>query len=148
MNEIALWRQQEMERLRRDMDLLFTRFRRSFGVPQPLFGGADTPVVRVSEGEKTVTASVDLPGIDPGDIEIDLTDDRLTLKGESKQKEVTEDESIRRTTERMTAFSQSIALPCRIIPEEVRASFKGGRLEIVLPKCERKMIRGIRIEVE
>ena len=148
MSEITLWREQEMDKLRRDMDLLFNRFRRSFGVPRSLLEPTEAFGVSVSEGESTVTVKVDLPEISPADIEISVTDDTLTLKGKTKADKIEEGDAYRRVEKSIRSFSRNIALPCRITPEEVKASFKDGNLEIVLPKCKTKEIRGISIEVK
>ena len=148
MNEITAWRKREMERMRRDMDLLFRRFRHSFGVPRSLWESAEAFGVSVSEGENTVTVKADLPGVNPDDIEIRVSDDTLTLKGEAKEQKVEKGENFRHIAKRSSTFSQSIALPCRITPEDVKVSFKDGQLEIILPKCKPREIRSIRIETK
>ena len=116
-------------------------------MPQSLFEIAESFSVDVSESENSITVQVELPGIDPQDIDISVSDDTLTLKGETRENRIEEGETFRRMGKSIRSFSRSIELPCRITPEDAKASFKNGTLEIVLPKCKSKEIRGISIEV-
>ena len=52
MSELILWKKQELDKLRKDMDLLFRRFRRGFGVPRTLLEAADSFATGLSETEK------------------------------------------------------------------------------------------------
>ena len=148
MSELIVWRKQEIDRLRRDMDHLFKRFRRDFGVPRFLVETAESFSLDLSETADTVTLRAELPGMKPEDMHVSVTDDSLTLRGEIREDTVDKGENYERVAKRSQSFSRTIALPCRIKTAEVKATFKDGVLEIVLPKCSPAEARGVEIEIE
>jgi len=145
MSELTLWKKQELDKLRKDMDLLFRRFRRGFGVPRTLLEAAESFSTEFSETEEMLVLSTDLPGIKPEDIDISVTEDTLNLKAEARQDSVDTDENLQRIEKRTRSFSRSISLPCRIIAEEVKATYKDEILKIELPKCKPKKARGVAV---
>jgi len=146
MSELILWKKQELDKLRKDMDLLFRRFRRGFGIPRTLLEAAESFSTEFSESENMLVLSTILPGIKPEDIEISVTDDTLSLKAETKEDSVATDENFQRIEKRSRSFSRSISLPCRIIAEEVKATYKDQILKIELPKCKPKKARGVLVD--
>jgi HSP20 family protein len=148
MSELIVWRKQEIDRLRRDMDHLFKRFRREFGVPLFLVETAESFSLDLSETQNTVTLRVELPGMKPEDMRVSVTDDSLTLRGEIRENTVDKGENYERSAKRSQSFSRTIALPCRIKTAEVKAAYKDGILEIVLPKCAPAEARGVNIEIK
>jgi HSP20 family protein len=148
MSELIVWRKQEMDRLRRDMDHLFKRFRRDFGVPRFLVETAEFISLDLAETERMITLRAEMPGIKPEDMQISVTDDSLTIRGEKREDTLEKGENYERTTRKSQSFSKTITLPCRIEPEAVKASYKDGILEVVLPKCDPAEARGIRIEIK
>ena len=148
MSELTLWKKQELDKLRKDLDLLFRRFRRGFGVPRTLLEAAESFSTEFSETEEMLVLSTDLPGIKPEDIEISVTEDTLNLKAETREDSVDTEENFQRIEKRSRSFSRSISLPCRIIAEEVKASFKDNILRIELPKCKPKKARGVIVDMK
>jgi HSP20 family protein len=148
MSELSLWRKQEFDRMRQEMDLLFKRFRREFGVSRSLLESAEAFPMNLSATENTVTLRVELPGVKPEDIEISVTDEALTLKAHTRDDTVEKDAISERITKRSQSFSRTISLPCRIVTEDVKASFKDGILKVVLPKCKPSQARGVNIELK
>jgi HSP20 family protein len=146
MSELTLWKKQELDKLRKDMDLLFRRFRRGFGVPRSLLEAVESFSTGLTESEDTLVLSTDLPGIKPEDIEISVTEDTLNLKAETKEDSVDQDNNFQRIEKSSRSFSRSISLPCRIIAEEVRATYKDNILRIELPKCKPKKARGVLVD--
>ena len=138
MSELTLWKKQELDKLRKDMDLLFRRFRRGFGVPRRLLEAAESFSTEFSETEDMLVLSTDLPGIKPEDIEISVTEDTLNLKAETREDTVDTEENFQRIEKRSRSLSRSISLPCRIIAEEVKATYKDEILKIELPKSKPK----------
>jgi HSP20 family protein len=90
---------------------------------------------------------VQLPDIKPADIEISVTDDTLTLKAKTGQDTIETGEGYRRVEKRSQTFSRTVSLPCRVLTEDVKATFKNGVLQIVLPKCKPKQARGVKIDI-
>jgi HSP20 family protein len=146
MSELTLWKKQELDKLRKDMDLLFRRFRRGFGVPRTLLEAVESFSTGLTESEDMLVLSTDLPGIKPEDIEISVTEDTLNLKAETKEDSVDQDNNVQRIEKSSRSFSRSISLPCRIIAEEVKATYKDNILRIELPKCKPKKARGVVVD--
>jgi HSP20 family protein len=148
MTELSLWRKQEFDRMRQEMDLLFRRFRWEFGVPRSLLESAEAYPISMSKTENTVTLRAELPGIKPEDIEISVTDEALTLKAQTRNDTVEKDEVSERITKRSKSISRTMPLPCRIVTDDVKATFKDGILEVVLPRCKPPQARGVSIELK
>ena len=89
----------------------------------------------------------EVPGIDPDDINISLTGDTLTIKGEKKQ-EGEGEESYRLTERNYGTFTRSVRIPGEVQSDKISATYNNGILKIVLPKSERKKKREIKIEVK
>ena len=148
MSELIVWRKQEIDRLRRDIDHLFKRFRREFGVPRFLVETTEFFLLDLSETERTIILRAEMTGIEPEDMHVSVTDDSLTIRGEKHEDTLERGGNFERTTRKSQSFSKTIALPCRIKPEEVKASFKDGMLEIILPKCAPAEPLGVKIEIK
>lgn len=148
MSELTLWKKQELDKLRKDLDLLFRRFRRGFGVPRSLLEAVESFSTEFSETEEMLFLSTDLPGIKPEDIEISVTEDTLNLKAEMREDSIDAEENFQRIEKRSRSFSRSISLPCRIIAEEVKATYKDEILKIELPKCKPKKARGVIVDMK
>ena len=148
MSELTLWKKQELDKLRKDLDLLFRRFRRGFGVPRTLLETAELFSTEFSETEEMLVLSTDLAGINPEDIEISVTEDTLNLKAETKEDVVETESNFQRIEKRSRSFSRSISLPCRIIAEEVKATYKDEILKIELPKCKPKKACGVIVDMQ
>ena len=148
MSELTLWKKQELDKLRKDMDLLFRRFRRGFGLPRTLFEAVESLSTGLTESEDMLVLSTDLPGINPEDIEISVTEDTLNLKAETREESVDQDKNFQSIEKSSRSFSRSISLPCRIIAEEVKATYKDNTLRIELPKCKPKKVRGVIVDMK
>jgi HSP20 family protein len=147
MGELTVWKQQEIDKLRRDMDQLFRRFRKELGIPRYLIEVAESFSVGLSETENTLTVKAELPGIKPEDIKISVTEDTLTLKGETGEEVIESAEGYRRIERRSRTFSRTVSLPCRVLTEDVKATLKNDILQIVLPKCKPKEARSVKIDL-
>jgi HSP20 family protein len=104
----------------------FRRFERMFG--------ASVPAVDLIEGEKDYRLAAELPGMDENDIEVALTEDVLTIKGEKKQETEEKEQDYYFSERRFGAFERSFRLPDDVDAEKIEASFKKGVLSLVLPK--------------
>ena len=148
MSELTSWKKQELDKLRKDLDLLFRRFRRGFGVPRTLLEAAESFSTELSETEDMLVLTTDLPGIKPEDIQISVTEDTLNLKAEARDDTIDRDEDLQRVEKRYRSFSRSISLPCRIVAEDVKATYKDNTLKIELPKCKPKKARGVTVNLK
>lgn len=131
--------------LRRQMNRLFDDFftgppwrRFPMMVPAPTLAVVMTPQIEVSETDKELRVTAELPGIDPGKIEVNLRDDVLTIRGEKEQQKRDEEkERDYHLSERSYGnFARYLRLPFRADPDKIQASFKDGVLTIIIPKPE------------
>lgn len=132
-----------LERMESDLDRWTRGLFPSFELAEEM---AWTPLVDLvdTDGEYAVTA--ELPGVKPEDVEVDVEDNVLTIKGEKKE-ERKEETKTRRIYEReYGSFERSFTLPRSVDPDQVRAEFKSGVLTVHLPKREEAMGRKIEIE--
>jgi HSP20 family protein len=110
--------------------------------------GIRMPSVDVYEEKDTVVIKAELPGMRKEDIEVNLTGDTLTIKGEKKEdKEVKEDDYYRRERS-YGSFLRTMALPCEVKSEQIKANFKDGVLEIRLPKTEEARKKSIAVKID
>ncbi|HLG18445.1 MAG TPA: Hsp20/alpha crystallin family protein [Bdellovibrionota bacterium] len=97
---------------------------------------AYTPKIDVKDTEKDIQVLAELPGVDEKDIEISLTNETLTIKGEKKS-EVEEKRKDYYWAERAYgSFYRSIPLPCEVKADKAEAVFKKGVLSVLLPKTD------------
>ncbi|MFP4039474.1 MAG: Hsp20/alpha crystallin family protein [Desulfosudaceae bacterium] len=94
------------------------------------------PAIDMAETEKEYTIKAELPGMKKDDIDISLTDDFLTVRGEKKYENKDEKESYYYRESGYGSFSRSLKLPEDASPEEVDATYSNGVLKVVVPKKE------------
>jgi HSP20 family protein len=148
MPGLIIWKNQEINKLRRDMDRLFTRLWDDFGMPHFPRAVRDVPFVDLSETEDDLILKAEVPGINPEDLDISITDDILTIKGEMKQELVKENENYHRMERRYESFSRTLQLPCRVMIEDVKATYKEGIVTIIMPKCSPEISQKVRIKIK
>lgn len=121
--------------LQHGIDQLFDDFlgeSMNFGLQS--FEGTFSPTVDVSETDKEIKISAELPGLDEKDIEVSLSNDVLTISGEKKSEHEDKGENYHRIERSYGSFQRSIALPGEVDADQVDAKFKNGVLQITLPK--------------
>jgi|WetSurSiteA1Bulk_404760.scaffolds.fasta_scaffold55235_2 HSP20 family protein len=124
--------------LRSEMDKVFDNFFRGFEVePFGKVPGVFQPKVNVTDGEKEITVSVEIPGMDEKDIELSLTKDALTIKGEKKEEKEEKGKNYHRMECSYGSFNRTLPLPVEINADKAEAAYKKGVLTIVLPKTEK-----------
>lgn len=139
-----------MSRLRSEMDQLFDRFMRD-----PLgFPWDDTsatalawgPQLDLSETDKELTIKAELPGVDAKDVEINVTGNVLTIRGEKRQEHEEKKRDYHYVERQYGSFHRSVPLPTYVNAEKVDANYRNGVLTITLEK--RPEARAKRIEVK
>lgn len=143
--------EREMERMFEDFPFPFPRWPRfrgleAFRFPREL--GIQMPSVDVYDEKDQVVVKAELPGLGKDDIEVNLTDSVLTIKGEKKREEEVKKANYYRSEREYGFFQRSIDLPSEVKSDEVKASFKDGVLEIRLPKTEEAKKKAVRVQVE
>jgi len=136
MNTLMRWNPfQEMMNWRSEVDRLFEE---SFGLPQTRWQGATNwgLALDVRENQDAFIVTAAVPGVNPDDLDITLTDNVLTIKGEVKADEVSENEQYHLHERRYGSFSRSLSLPVPVVAEEIEASYENGILTLTIPKAE------------
>jgi len=104
------------------------------------------PSVDLIERDEEVMLRAEVPGVDKKDIDVSVTGNSVTIKGETKREEKEEKGEYYRSEISRAAFSRTLALPAQVDPDRANASFKDGVLEITLPKVEKAKRRTIKPE--
>lgn len=103
------------------------------------------PSVDVVEKEKIYLVKVNLPGVDPKDVDIQAEDGMLTIRGERRE-EKSEDKNGQRLTEsNYGSFFRSFSLPSGVGIDDIKANSKNGVIEIEIPKGKNAMPKKIQI---
>lgn len=128
----------------RNLSFLQDRINRMFWEAFPEPRGEDDevslgtwyPAVDIHETDTAIILEAELPGLKKEDIDIEIRENILTLKGERKDNKEIKEQNYYRQERRSGKFSRSITLPAVIDPEKVAASYKAGVLEVKIPKPE------------
>ena len=148
MSELVSWKDQEIRRLRKDMDRLFSRFRNGFGAPTLPGTALEGLYIDLLEREDTLTVRVEIPGINPEDVKISVTNDLLTISGEKSEERKDESRYYYRVERRFGSFSRSIRLPSKVEIDKTEATYKKGVLSIVMPKAKTEKKNKVSIQVK
>ncbi|MDA8346621.1 MAG: Hsp20/alpha crystallin family protein [Thermaerobacter sp.] len=93
----------------------------------------DMPTVEVADEGDALLVRVEIPGVDPDDIDVEVTQQQVTVRGEIRQSSGSESQGIYHSERRYGRFHRSVPLPVAIDPESAQASYRNGLLEIRLP---------------
>ncbi len=106
-----------------------------------------SPAVDIYETPDTIVLTAELPGFTREDIEIEIRDNTLILKGERRLAKDVQEENYLRIERAYGVFQRSFTLPATIQQDKIRAVFKDGVLELTLPKADGARPKKIAIEV-
>jgi HSP20 family protein len=136
-----------MMTLREAMDRLFAdAFVPPFGMTDGETAGVAPMPVDLIENSDEVIVKASIPGIKPEDINISLTGDVLTIKGEVKgEDEIKQGKYVYRE-HRYGAFGRTLTLPTSVVADKAKADFENGVLTLTLPKAEAVKPRTISIK--
>jgi HSP20 family protein len=133
--------------LREAMDRLFEeRFiepTRLWLWPQMEMGNLPLDVYQTDDH---VTVKASLPGVSPDEVEISITGDLLTIKGEHKEETEAKEEDYFRKERRFGAFSRSVTMPVPVQGDKADASFQDGVLTVNVPKAEEARPKQIKVK--
>jgi HSP20 family protein len=131
MNALTPWMGRTA--FKQEMDRLFERFFEPHWDELPTVGEW-APRVDVAETKDALVVTVEIPGVDPKDIQISLQEQLLTIKGEKQQEKEAKDERYHRVERTYGAFARTLRLPVGVDGTKVQATFKNGVLTVTLPK--------------
>jgi HSP20 family protein len=140
----------ELGTLHREMDELFNRVfgRAERWLPEGLGEAFFSPAVDYSVKGDKLDVRVELPGVDPKDVDISLTGNMLTIKGERKTEKEVKEENYYMREIGMGRFERTLNLPEGVDTEKIKAAYKNGILHITMPAGAVKASRKIEIEAE
>ena len=153
---VTPWRPfMDLTRWERDMDRMMDDF---FGRrvrpwwPDRWFRSDDLeirgPAIDLFEEKDEIVVKAELPGMAKENIEVNLTDHTLTIKGEKKKEEEIKEENYFRAERAYGSFLRTLELPADVHADKVKASFKNGILEVRLPKTEEAKTKEVKVKVE
>jgi HSP20 family protein len=115
----------------RDLDRIFGRLGQQGGGE----GVAWMPKIDVKRSGDDVMVRAELPGVKPEDVDVELSDNVLTISGERKQEQQTEDEGYLIRESSYGSFERSLTVPESVDPSQITANFNDGVLEVRVPKA-------------
>jgi len=135
MSSLIRWEPaREMMSLREAMDRLFDD---AFTRPLSMSGSNwSVPAVDMYQTDNEVVVKAALPGIKSDEVQINVTGEVLTIKGETKQESETREKTYHLREQRWGTFERSIILPTDVVADKAKADFENGVLTITLPKAE------------
>jgi HSP20 family protein len=110
--------------------------------------GGLSPSVDIYEDPDAVVVKAELPGMGKADIEVNISNNVVTITGEKKAEEKVEKSDYYRLERSYGRFSRSLRLPGEVLSEQAKASFKDGVLEIRVPKTEESKQKKRKIDIE
>jgi HSP20 family protein len=136
---------QEMNALQRDMNRLFDTL-----APmnqESMMKSAFAPPAEMEETEDALHLKLELPGMNPNELDVQVTKEAITIRGERKSESKSEENGMTRSEFRYGQFSRTIPLPTRIDNTNVQAEYKDGILTLNLPKAEEDKSKVVKVNV-
>jgi HSP20 family protein len=134
--------------LRQAMDRLFDD---SFVRPSRSLGTIDqvtAPALDVYQTPNEIVVKATMPGVKPEDVDIDITGDTLTIKGERKAEQEVKREDYLYQERRYGAFSRSVVLPSGLKSDKTEATMEDGVLTLTIPKAEEVKHKAIKVKAK
>ncbi|TMA10041.1 MAG: Hsp20/alpha crystallin family protein [Deltaproteobacteria bacterium] len=142
---------QELTNWHRDIDDLFNRFFRSFLADEDQKGTLPLanwlPVMEAFEKDGRYVIRMDLPGVDPKEVELSVVEDSLIIKGERKKTQEVKEKDYHYSETAHGRFERSLALPKGVDKDKITARYEHGVLEISMPLPEEAVAKNVPIEV-
>lgn len=148
MPDLILWKNQELDKMRRDMDRLMDRLWDDFcvlSVPNTFY---EELYFQFTDTEDSLIVEARIPGLKPKELDVSVTEDILSVKGMIEQEGIEVEGDYQRVEKRSTSLSRTFQLPCRIAVDDTKATYKKGVLKIVMPKLTSPKTRDVPITVK
>jgi HSP20 family protein len=146
MSNLIRWEPaREMMTLREAMDHLFDD---AFTRPLTLRDGWTAPAIDMYQTDDEIVVKASLPGVKADEVQINITGEILTIKGETKQVEEKKEKAWHMREQRWGTFERAVALPTEVVSDKAKAEFENGILTITLPKAEEVKPKVINIKAK
>lgn len=135
---------QEIDEIQREMNRLFDRFQ----VPASRENGfAFVPAAELQDTPEAFLLKLEVPGIKAEDLDIQVTGEAISISGERRSEQTSQEKGMTRTEFRYGRFRRVIPLPARIQNDQVEATYDNGILNLRLPKAESEKTRMVKVNV-
>ncbi len=128
--------------LREEMNELMNRL---WGCNQPRPGNVLAPALDVAETENAYSIRVDLPGMQPKNIDIQVQGNLVRVSGHREEEKEEQDAKYHCIERHVGSFSRTVTLPCEVNQDEVAAEYVNGVLTVMLPKSEQSRTKKINV---
>lgn len=132
--------------LQQEIDRLFEDFTRGFPALGAGVSGALVPTMDVSETDKEIEITAELPGLEEKDVQINVADNVLTIRGEKKAKKDEKDKNYRLVERSYGSFERSLELPKGVNIDAIKATIDKGVLKVTVPKPVPAQTRKIEVK--
>ena len=135
--------------LQNEIDRLFDDFTRGFpSLPSWGNGGAAAmlPTMDVAETDKDIEITAELPGLEEKDVQINVSDNVLTIRGEKKAEKEQKEKNYRMVERSYGAFERSLELPEGVNADSIKATIDKGVLKVVVPKPAPAQVKKIEVK--
>ena len=140
---------QDLISLQERMNRLFEQtLDRSRGEREGMVAGTWAPAVDIYETPDSIVLQAELPGLSKDDIDIQVRDNVLTLKGERRSEKEVKEGNYLRVERAYGGFQRAFTLPAAVQADKIRAVFKDGVLDVSIPKAEEAKPKQIKIDVK
>ena len=147
MTKLLLWKNQEMSKLRRDINSLFNRFGSDFGIESFSSEFIEHSFIDIAETENDIIVKAEIAEIEPENIKIKALHNSLVISGKKKKELQESNRHYHKVEKQVGSFSRTIQLPCDVDIEQVRATYEKGILKIRLPKRKQDKAHDVEIEI-
>jgi HSP20 family protein len=133
--------------LQREIDRLFDDFTRGFPSLSSTAGGQELmPAMDVTETDTEIELTAELPGLEEKDVQINLADNVLTIRGEKKSERDEKNKDVRVVERSYGSFYRTLELPAGVDPDKIKASIAKGVLKVVVPKPAPAQVKTISVK--
>jgi len=136
----------EMNTLQKEINKLFTSAQEGGGEASSLEKRGWVPEVDICENEHDIRVMVAIPGMEQKDIDVSLEDNQLVIKGEKKLEKEDKGKNYIRREISYGSFYRAFTVSTHVKENEIKANYKSGVLEIILPKEEKAKPKKIEIK--
>jgi HSP20 family protein len=133
--------------LQREIDRLFDDFTHGFPSLSSAAGGQELmPAMDVTETNTEIEVTAELPGLEEKDVQINLADNVLTIRGEKKSERDEKTKDYRVVERNYGSFYRTMELPAGVDPDKIKASIAKGVLKVVVPKPAPAQVKTISVK--
>jgi HSP20 family protein len=131
--------------LQREMDRLFETLTER---DENLYPSAFAPAAELQTDRDNVYLHLEVPGLMPEEIEVQVTTDAVIIDGERKEERHIEEQGVKRSEFRYGKFHRTIGLPEKVQRDRVQAKYEHGILKLTLPKAADEQNKTVKVLVE